>query len=277
MNGAITDDDLNYPVINLICFKNHGKDFTPEDVAATWLGYVPFGAVCTAERVAYKNLCNMTEPPASASFRNPYREWIGAQIRADFWGWVSPGKPEQAAGYAWRDACISHVKNGIYGEMWAAAMMAAAFSLSDMKEIIKAGLKTVPPKSRLHRAVSRMLDLYDSGISFEQAAEDIASRWNENHGHHWCHTISNAEIVTAALLWGEKDFSKTVFYSVFPGFDTDCNGATAGSVLGIVLGGKAIPESWTGPVNDTLETALAGYNNVKVSEMAALTEELSRK
>ena len=276
MEKAIPDDDLNYPVVNLVCFKNHGRDFTPEDVASTWLGYLPFGAVCTAERVAYKNLCSMVEPPRSACFRNPYREWIGAQIRADFWGWVSPGKPGQAAEYAWRDACISHVKNGIYGEMWAAAMMAAAFATDDVKEVIGAGLAVIPPKSRLARAIENMIVLYDSGISYEAAAEDIASRWNENHGHHWCHTISNAEIVAAALLWGGKDFSKTVFYSVFPGFDTDCNGATAGSVLGIMLGGKAIPESWTGPVHDTLETSIAGYNNVKVSEMARLTEDLSR-
>ncbi len=32
-------------------------------------------------------------PPETALIRNPYREWIGAQIRADLWGWVSPAQP----------------------------------------------------------------------------------------------------------------------------------------------------------------------------------------
>ncbi|MBP5273858.1 MAG: ADP-ribosylglycohydrolase family protein [Abditibacteriota bacterium] len=276
MDYAIHDDDLTYPLVNLVCFRDHGKNFTPEDVASAWMKCLPFGAICTAERVAYRNLCCMVEPPASACFRNPYREWVGAQIRADLWGWVSPGKPGQAAGYAWRDACISHVKNGIYGEMWAAAMMAAAFATDDVKEVIRAGLSRIPAKSRLAGAVGNMISLYDSGASYEEAADNIASRWNEDLGHHWCHTLSNAEIITAALLWGEKDFARTVFCSVFPGFDTDSNGATAGSVLGIMLGGKAIPENWKGPIHDTLETFVPGFGTVKVSEMAALTEELSR-
>ena len=223
MEMAIHDDDLTYPVVNMVCFKNHGKGFTPEDVASTWMSCLPFGTICTAERVAYRNLCNMVEPPASASFRNPYREWVGAQIRADLWGWVSPGRPGQAAEYAWRDACMSHVKNGIYGEMWAAAMMAAAFAADDPKEVIRAGLGVIPEKSRLARAVRETVSRYDRGLSFEEQAEGFASRWNENLMHHWCHTLSNAEIIAAALLWGEGDFSRTVACSVLPGFDTDSN------------------------------------------------------
>ena len=65
-------------------------------------------------------------------------------------------------------------------------------------------------------------------------------------------TISNAIIVAASLLYGEKDYGKTVCLSVSEGFDTDCNAATAGSILGVALGGSNIPEYWGGRVNDTL-------------------------
>ncbi|HEX2999792.1 MAG TPA: ADP-ribosylglycohydrolase family protein, partial [Armatimonadota bacterium] len=138
------DDDTNYTTIGLAIFKKHGANFTPEDVANFWLSEVPLLHTCTAERVAYRNFSLLIPPPASASNRNVYREWIGAQIRADFWGYVNPGNPEQAAAFAWRDASISHVKNGIYGEMWAAAMIAAAFVTADCEQILAAGLGQIP-------------------------------------------------------------------------------------------------------------------------------------
>ena len=126
------DDDTNYTLIGLKLLEENGRDFTPEDVGDCWLRNLPIFHVCTAERIAYRNLVMCIEPPKSASYCNGYREWIGAQIRADIYGYVNPAKPREASAMAWRDASISHVKNGIYGEMWVAAMLAAAFTTKDI-------------------------------------------------------------------------------------------------------------------------------------------------
>ena len=91
------DDDTNYTVFSLKILERVGRDFTSEDVAVGWLTSLPFLLTCSAERVAYRNLANLVPPPASASLRNPYREWIGAQIRTDLYGWVNPCDPETAA------------------------------------------------------------------------------------------------------------------------------------------------------------------------------------
>jgi ADP-ribosylglycohydrolase len=267
----VEDDDTNYTVTGLAILKQHGATFTPENVAGFWLDNIPVFHVCTAERVAYRNLLNGIPPPLSACLRNVYREWIGAQIRADFFGYVNPGDPVRAAEFAWRDACISHVKNGIYGEMWVAAMVAAAYVTDDIETVIRVGLGQIPGASRLHKAISHILSLHRTGISHEKAVSDLRSRWNEDNPHHWCHTISNAEIVAMALLWGNRDFEKTVCYAVMPGFDTDCNGATAGSVLGLVLGAKKLPTKWIAPLNDTLLTGVAGYYKVSLLALAQET------
>ena len=273
----VEDDDTNYTATGLAIVKQRGHDFTPDDVADFWLGNIPIWHVCTAERVAYKNLVDCIPPPQSASFRNVYREWIGAQIRADFFGYVNPGNPERAADFAWRDACISHVKNGIYGEMWVAAMLAAAYVCDDVESVIRAGLGQVPVASRLMRGIEHVLALFHSGATYDEAIHDLHHRWDENRSHDWCHTISNAEIVAIALLWGAQDFEKTVCYSVMPGFDTDCNGATAGSVLGLTLGAEALPEKWIAPLNDTLLTGVAGYHKVSLTQMAEETVGLAKR
>jgi len=261
------DDDTNYTTTGLAILKKHGPGFTPQDVANFWLNDIPILHTCTAERVAYRNLVRLIAPPASASFRNPYREWIGAQIRADFWGYAAPGNPELAADFAFRDASISHVKNGIYGEMWAAAMISAAFVSDDIQTVIRAGLDQIPVNSRLTAAVEDVLEWYEVDVDYDTTVYRIHEMWNEERAHDWCHTISNAMIVTAGLLYGEGDFGKTICSAVQPCFDTDCNGATTGSILGILHGRKALPAHWTDVLNDTLHTGVAGYNTVKLADI----------
>ena len=59
------------------------------------------------------------------------------------------------------------------------------------------------------------------------------------------------------------------------GWDTDCNGATAGSVFGAMHGTDALPEHWVEPLNDHLRSALFGFDNSKISDLAERTAELS--
>ena len=108
-------------------------------------------------------------------------------------------------------------------------------------EIIKAGLREIPPRSRLHEAVERVIGWYEEKISWDEVEKRIHGEWNEWNQHHWCHTVSNAMIVTAAILWGEGDYGKSICQAVQIGFDTDCNGATVGSILGMMLGKEKIP------------------------------------
>jgi len=262
------DDDLNFTVASLALMKKYGHNFTPRNVAEFWLHNIPIMRTCTAERVAYRNFCMNIPPPLSASFRNPYREWIGAQIRGDFYGYVFPGNPARAAEFAWRDACISHVKNGIYGAMWVAGMISAAFTTNDIISVIESGLCQVPFRSRLREAVFQVLDWYMEAVEYDQAVERLHRLWDEEIPYDWCHVISNAMVVTIGLLWGGMDFGRSICRAVQACFDTDCNGATVGSILGVILGAKKLPKKWIDPLNDTLESGVFGFNRVKISDLA---------
>ncbi|MEM6312705.1 MAG: ADP-ribosylglycohydrolase family protein [Planctomycetota bacterium] len=273
IDGMIPDDDINYTILGHDLVERYGCDFRPLDVAEMWLTHLPMKATCTAERIAYRNLAAGILPPSTATHRNPCREWIGAQIRADYFGYANPGRSERAAEWAWRDASLSHVKNGIYGEMWVAAMLAVAFVEDEITAVLRGGLAQVPAQCRLAEAVEALIGFHAGGGSWEDAVAGIHGRWDELTHHGWCHTISNAEITTAALLWAGDDFEKLMGLSVMAGFDTDCNAATAGSVFGVMhgatKGAAAIPEKWAGPLNDHGQSNVASHQTFRIEALAA--------
>lgn len=269
------DDDLNYTIAGLDLLLSEGFGFASSDVARYWMRNIPILRTHTAERVAYRNFGNLIDPPKSASHRNPYREWIGALIRADPYGYVSVGDPEQAAELAWRDARVSHIKNGIYGSMWVAAMLAAAPEADGIPMIIREGLKQVPEESRLTDAVRDVLNWHEEGVSYEGVFNRIHERWDETHYHHWCHTISNAQIIAVGLLWSGGELGPAICRTVELGFDTDSSGATVGSVIGMYSGVEKLSKEWTDPLNDTIESGIDGYQRVPISELAEEAVSLS--
>jgi ADP-ribosylglycohydrolase len=137
--------------------------------------------------------------------------------------------------------------------------------------VIESGLDQIPGNCRLTGEVREMIRWRREGVAYDEAVKRIHAIWDENRAHDWCHTISNARIVTLGLLWGDGDFGDSITKAVQPGFDTDCNGATVGSIMGIINGASRIPTRWTAPFNDTLETGVSGYHNVKIRDMAAET------
>jgi ADP-ribosylglycohydrolase len=271
------DDDTNYTILYLKIIEEFGSQFTSEDVVYGWLMNVPFFHVCTAERVAYRNFTNLIPPPLSGSYYNAYREWIGAQIRADFFGYMCPGDTEKAAEYAWRDGRISHTKNGIYGEMFCAAMIARSAVSSCIPDIIESGLGEIPEKSRLAEGVQKVFAWHEKGQTWEEALQRLHELYDEKNKHHWCHVISNAMICVIALLWGEGDFEKTIGIAVCAGFDTDCNAATAGSIIGMIYGAEKLPEKWVKPLNNKIKSGIDGFGVTEISELARRTAALADK
>ncbi len=265
------DDDTNYTILGLRILETYGPGFTSDDVAEAWLQNLPMLHLCTAERVAYRNVANGIFPPASAAFRNPFREWIGAQIRADFFGYIAPGDPRRAASAAHRDAAVSHVRNGIYGEMWVAAMLAAAAVTQDAGLVLEAGLSVVPAGSRLAAAVRGIAEAHRRGEGVRETVDGIHARHRESWEHDWCHVLSNAQVVAAALLYGGGDLGTTLGIALTSGFDTDCNGATAGSLVGMMRGASALPAEWIAPLRDTVLSGVDGMGRAALSDLARRT------
>jgi ADP-ribosylglycohydrolase len=271
IHGSARDDDIDYSILALHLLEEHGEALRPRHVAEAWVALLPYHQVFTAERATYRNLVAGVPLAEAARFQNPYREWIGAQIRGDVFGWVHPGGPRAAAVLAYQDASLSHTGNGIYGEMWVAALGAAAFGASSLRQAVIESLDHVPPRSRLAEAIRDVLDVYDSGASWDDTLAHIQHRY----GHYFIvHTINNAAVVVAGLLWGDHDYARTVGLTVQGAWDTDSNGATAGGVAGIFLGAQALPERFVTPLDDRVRSAVLGFDGCRISDLAQRTTRL---
>lgn len=274
---APADDDTNYTVLNVKLMEVFGYDFDPGDVLYAWVNWVQAGICCTAERIAYKNALNGLSAPATAVFQNPYREWVGAQIRAEAFGWVNPGNTGAAAEAAFRDACVSHTRNGIYGEMFTAAMTAAAMYCTGVREVIEAGLSEIPENSRLAAAVRSVIAEYDSGMTLEESTEKLHSLHDENNIFEWCHIISNEKIVVLSLLHSGGDFTRAIGNCVQSAFDTDSNAAVTGAVMGTLLGPEGIEEKWTAPIGGLLGSTVLDENMNRIEDLAERTFKIAKR
>ncbi|MFJ3819710.1 ADP-ribosylglycohydrolase family protein [Streptomyces nodosus] len=270
IDGMPEDDDLNYPLLNLLLLGRHGKSFTVGEVARLWLDELPAGRTFTAERVAYRNLLCGVEPPRTARHRNPFREWIGALIRADVHGWTNPGDPAAAAEQAHRDATLTHTANGVYAAMFSAAVIAeAAGGARDVHRCLRTGLGVVPPSSRLARALRHALHLARETRDFDRVVDELH---RVHRAYHWVHAVPNTALIAAALTHADGDFTGSVCRAVSGGWDTDSNGATAGSVAGLLAGRPgALPDRWTSPLKNRLATSVGDFNGIGFDALAHLT------
>jgi len=265
------DDDIDWTILALHVMETHGRGFSTEQVAATWLDRVPFTQTYTAERAAYRNLVHGLTPPATATHANPYREWIGALIRADAFGYVSPGDPAEAARLALVDAHLSHTGNGVYGEMWAAALVAAALVVDTPAEALHTARAVTPDQSRLAEALDAMTALHGRSASRDEALDHIDAVLG---AYPWVHTVNNAALIAVGLLWGEN-FIDAVGLTISGGRDTDSNGATVGSVMGALSGSAGVPPELVGTTHDRVRSAIHGFDGIRIDELAERTARLA--
>jgi len=123
----------------------------------------------------------------------------------------------------------------------------------------------------LYDRLSSVVNDYAAGVPAQDVFARIHREFDEHTGYGWCHVISNAMIVTASLIYGGADFGKSICMAVQTGFDTDCNGATVGSVLGMLLGCDGVGEVWTKPLRGTLDTTIVGVGKVRIDTLAEKT------
>lgn len=275
---AEADDDINYSLLALALLEEHGTGFGTADVARAWLRLLPAGGTWTAERAAYRTLLNNMaeqfvngEEPGfdlSACSDNEFNEWIGAQIRADLYGWVCPGRPSLAAELARRDASLSHRGEGVNAAAFIAALAAAIPDSADTGAAVDRALEEIAGDSLAADAVR-------FGRSIAGRADAVARLHRQFAGLSPVHAINNLALVVWAFCSCGGDFSAAIGDAVSAGWDTDCNGATVGGLCG--LAGMKIADHWTRPWNGRIAVGLAGCSEFRLDDVVERTVSVARR
>jgi ADP-ribosylglycohydrolase len=270
--NAGADDDLNYAIIGMLLLERHGADFNTEDLARIWFTHLPCGWQWGPERTmnqkyAQSTVCSTKDPfawRAAGDVANPGDEQCGALIRADAYGYACPGDPGRAAALAWKDAIYTHRRTGLYGTMFAAAAIAAAFTSRDWRGIFEPALACVPQRSRFADTVRRSLELVADASDWLDGYARVHNAFRE-HGH--CQVYQEIGTVINTLRFA-ADPGEGICIQVSQGNDTDSFGCTAGAILGAFHGPGSLPARWLAPFHDTIHTAIAGFSEQRLSAVA---------
>ena len=245
---AAANDDLDLQLVWLKMLEDKGVRPRLPDFAEYWVRYLsayPWNEYGFCRR----NLGRGLMPPISGCFENYFVDEMGAPIRSEIWACIAPGDPQLAAAMAWNDAAMDHAGGeGMYGEMFWAAVESAAFVIDDPMTLIRIGLGMIPIPCHISRVIREAMWCWQNGLRWAEARERIATRF----GHlQPCNAIPNHGFMILGWLYG-KDYGDRLCKAVNCGYDTDCTGATLGSVLGICGGTKAIPKKWVEPIGEAI-------------------------
>lgn len=273
---AEPDDDIHYTILGLMLVEKHGLNFSKYDVGKNILDNIPYNWLWSCTKQAYYHMVNMTadrpveEQVAEYPLKlNPWREGINAAIRADFWGYISPGDPRRAAKIAHKEVTFNTTKNGTYSSMFVAGCLAAALSKNPTVEtIIQGGLSVIPKQSRLAAITAEVQDWYAQDGDWLPVCDRIYKKY----GHlPFLAALHNMAFVVLGLVHGQLDYHKTITRTVMCGMDTDCTSGTAGSIVAAALGYNALPQKWIAPLNDYVKTVVADFREGSISSLVDRT------
>jgi ADP-ribosylglycohydrolase len=244
----LPNDDLDLQLVWLKMLEDKGISPPLPTLAKYWMRYTSaypwneYGFCC-------RNLARGLMPPISGCFENYYVDEMGSPIRSEIWACTAPADPQLAAARAWKDSAMDHAGGeGMHGEMFWAAVESAAFVEDDPLTLIRVGLSMIPVPCNISRVIREALWCHQNGIRWAEARQRI----NGIFGHlQPCNAVPNHGFTILGWLYG-KDFGDKLCKAVNCGYDTDCTGATLGSVLGIIGGITAIPAKWREPVGDSI-------------------------
>lgn len=260
------NDDITFEIAFLEAFIKKGHEIESSDIAEEWFALVPSG--WSAEEIALKNIKYGIYPPESGYLTNPFREWIGAQMRGAICGMAAPGDPREAARLAYIDGVVSHYNNGVLGEIFNAIITSISFVESDIKTICFKAMNMIPKDSEYYSVIKFAWDACEEFREWEKAWKVCEEKYKK---YNWVHAYPNAAAEVVAMYFSNNDLDTCLHIIAMCGQDVDCNAGQIATPFGIIQGLQAIDKRWTAPIGDKLVTYMRKYEETTITHIAQMT------
>lgn len=261
--NPLPNDDLDLQLVWLAAVRREGgpNKIDAKVLGEYWMEYItPYWneyGVCKG------NMAHGLVAPMCGEYKNSWKHSNGAWIRTEIWATMFPANVEKAIYYAYQDSCVDHgVGEGTYAAIFVAALESAAFIVKDIRELINIGLSKIPETCRFYKYITTAVECYDNKKTWREAREIITDMTLADKELGWFQAPANVAYAVIGLLYGEGDFKQSLIIAVNCGDDTDCTGATVGSVLGILGGTKVVPKDWQEYIGDKIVTVAIGRGSL---------------
>ena len=270
--GGIPNDDLEMQLVWLDAVKRNNWQINANVLAQAWLTHIGYN--WNEYGFAKRNLRWGLLPPLSGAYDNDFwNDCMGSPIRSEIWACLAPASPRLAVRFAFEDAIVDHAGGeGVWGEMFNAALESIVFVKQNLDEALDLALAFIPQDCQIARAVNDTRKWWSELKDWLKVRERIAEKYWQREP---THAPQNLAFTVLGLLASDGDFGKAITTAVNCGQDTDCTGATAGSIMGILLG--EVPKKWAEPLGETIATNLSwgGIRNiVPLPDIRVLTDEV---
>lgn len=229
-------------------------------------GLIPFAY--TAEEVALRHMRSGIYPPQSGYLVNPYREMIGAAMRAAICGALAPGRPRLAAELAWKDGRVSHHNNGILAEVFNAVLVSMAYVETDMRTVLEKAMRAIPMDSEFYTVLEFAFEACEKSATYREAWELCEEKYKH---YNWVHCYPNMASEVIAIYFAGNDYQKAMSILMMSGQDNDCTGGPIGHAYGAMLGTAALDKKFTEPLEDRLDTYVRTMETQSITSLSEKT------
>ena len=227
LNGEpLPNDDLDLQLVWLNAVEKYGRATNASILGEYWHSYIT--PSWSEYGLGKNNMRRGFPPPLSGYLDNPYRDSCGAFIRSEIWACLAPGHPDIAVCYAYEDAIVDHSQDGVYGEIFCAAVQSAAFVESDACKLIDIGLSWIPKDCGTARGVRNVVASWKQGLDWRTARKNLLREVPDHFsvryltepeadiplGRVGYDAPANVGIFVLGWLYGDNDFGRSLCIAV---------------------------------------------------------------
>lgn len=242
--GARSDDDNDFEWTHLWFMDKESVVKLPyARIVEIWKANMNSG-IWVANKRARELMDEGVVPPETGAVARNQFAWynLSGQFCTEAYGMIAPGMPQTAADIGLHYAHIAVSEEPLQAtQFWTSLISLNALSDAPMEDVMQRALAAVDPKSCMAEVVADACKAFRAHPDdWKAARQEIHEKWRNQRKWNENSTPLNGAAVCLALLYGGDDFYRTLQYAMALGYDADCNAATAGAVVGVRVGFKAI-------------------------------------